>query len=191
MGGQCGWTDVTVVYYIESALSKVFNSLRMEKWVLFSSLWMILSVGNKCGAQKWGKAQMGKTGSVQKWFQVITKLVKKIKSSRYTYNPAQVEVPSGSDLWSNAHGEFPDKNYKFWDLVPVHNSMIRGHFGLRMVWSEVTSGWFILIRGGFKGTLVWSEKILSAIGSDQRPFRVNFCSFNFFTKRYQGKKAAL
>ena len=34
---------------------------------------------------------------------------------------------------SNAHGVFPDQNYRVWDLVPAHNSMIRGHFGLGMV----------------------------------------------------------
>ena len=34
---------------------------------------------------------------------------------------------------SNAHGVFPDQNCRVWDLVPAHNSMIRGHFGLGMV----------------------------------------------------------
>ena len=42
---------------------------------------------------------------------------------------------------SNTHGVFPDQNYRVWDLVRAHNSMIRGQFGLGMVWSEVTSVW--------------------------------------------------
>ena len=42
--------------------------------------------------------------------------------------------PSTSDQTkSNAHGVFPDQNCRVWDLVPAHNSMIRGHFGLGMV----------------------------------------------------------
>ena len=72
---------------------------------------------------------------------------------------------------SNAHGVFPDQNYRVWDLVPAHNSMIRGHFGLGMVWSEVTSvwGWYDqrslrcgdgMIRGHFGLGMVWSEVTL-------------------------------
>ena len=72
---------------------------------------------------------------------------------------------------SNAHGVFPDQNYRVWDLVPAHNSMIRGHFGLGMVWSDVTSvwGWYdqrslrsgdSMIRGHFGLGMVWSEVTL-------------------------------
>ena len=42
-----------------------------------------------------------------------------------------------------------------------------------MVWSQVISDWFGLIRGGFKRTLFWSGKILSAIGSDQTPYQAH------------------
>ena len=34
---------------------------------------------------------------------------------------------------SNAYGVFPNQNCRVWDLVRVHNSMTRGHFGLGMV----------------------------------------------------------
>ena len=83
---------------------------------------------------------------------------------------------------SNAHSVFPDQNYRVWDLVPAHNSMIRGHFGLGMVWSEVTSVWWWsdqrslrcgdgLIRGHFGLGMVWSE-VTSVWGwSDQRSLR--------------------
>ena len=75
---------------------------------------------------------------------------------------------TSDQIKSNSHGVFPDQNYRVWDLVLAHISMIRGHFGLGMVWSEVTSvwGWYDqrslqdgkgLIRGGFKRTLIWSE----------------------------------
>ena len=43
---------------------------------------------------------------------------------------------------SNAHRVFSDQNYRIWDLVRAHLSMIRGHFGLGMVWLEVFSGWY-------------------------------------------------
>ena len=45
---------------------------------------------------------------------------------------------------SNAHSVFPEKKYRVWDLVRAHNGMIRGHFGLGMARSEVTSvrGWY-------------------------------------------------
>ena len=80
---------------------------------------------------------------------------------------------------SNAHGVFPDQNYRVWDLVPPHNSMIRGHFGLGMVWSEVTSvwGWYDqrslrsgdgMIRGHFGLGMVWSEVTSGWEWSDQR-----------------------
>ena len=72
---------------------------------------------------------------------------------------------------SNAHGVFPDQNYRVWDFVPAHNSMIRSHFGLGMVWSEVISvwGWYDqrslrsgdgMIRGHFVLGMVWSEVTL-------------------------------
>ena len=91
---------------------------------------------------------------------------------------------------SNTHGVFTDQNYRVWDLVRAHKSMIIGHFGLGMVWSEVTSVWRWydqrwlqdengLIRCGVKRALVWSEKILSAIVSDQRPFQKEIFSFDF------------
>ena len=87
----------------------------------------------------------------------------------------QVEVSSSDHTNSNAHGVFPDLvyrvywfNYRVWYLVRAHNSLIRGHFGLGMVWLEVTSVWEWydkrslrsgdgMIRGWFKRTLVWSE----------------------------------
>ena len=83
---------------------------------------------------------------------------------------------------SNAHGVFPDQNYRVWDLVRAHNSMIRGQFGLGMVWSEVTSvwGWYDqrslrsgdgMIRGHFGLGMVWSE-VTSVWGwYDQRSLR--------------------
>ena len=85
---------------------------------------------------------------------------------------------------SNAHGVFPDQNYRVWDLVPAHNSMIRGHFGLGMVWSEVTSvwGWYDqrslrsgdgMIRGHFGLGMVWSEVTLVWGWYDQRQFRAH------------------
>ena len=72
---------------------------------------------------------------------------------------------------SSAHGVFSDQNYRVWNLVPAHNSMIRGHFGLGMVWSEVTSvwGWYDhrslrsgdgMIRGHFGLGMGWSEVTL-------------------------------
>ena len=80
---------------------------------------------------------------------------------------------------SNAHGVFPDQNYRVWDLVPAHNSMVRGHFGLGMVWSEVTSvwGWYDqrslrsgdgMIRDHFGLGMVWSEVTSGWEWSDQR-----------------------
>ena len=33
----------------------------------------------------------------------------------------------------NAHGVFPDHNYRVWVLVPDGNSLIRGHFRMGMV----------------------------------------------------------
>ena len=76
-------------------------------------------------------------------------------------------------ITSPAHGVFPDRNYRVWDLVRAHNSMIRGHFGLGMVWSEVTSvwGWYDqrslqsedgMIRCHFGLGMVWSEADSSA-----------------------------
>ena len=80
---------------------------------------------------------------------------------------------------SNAHGVFPDQNYRVWDLVPAHNSMIRGHFGLGMVWSEVTSvwGWYDqrslrsgdgMIRDHFGLGMVWLEVTSGWEWYDQR-----------------------
>ena len=107
---------------------------------------------------------------------------------------------------SNAHGVFPDQNYRVWDLVPAHNSMIRGHFGLGMVWSEVTSvwGWYDqrplrsgdgMIRGHFGLGMVWLEVTSGWEWSDQRRIqahislirdhfeRIFFLIFCFFTER--------
>ena len=86
------------------------------------------------------------------------------------------EVTS-NHIKSNAHGAFPDRNYRVWDLVRAHNSMIRGHFGLEMVWSEVTSVWGLSdqmrskahisrIRGDFELIWVWSETISKGIVFD-------------------------
>ena len=57
--------------------------------------------------------------------------------------------------------------------------MIRGHFGLGRYDHRALQDGNGLIRGGFKRTLGWSEKILSAIGSDQRPFRAEIFSSDF------------
>ena len=74
------------------------------------------------------------------------------------YFTNQVGVPSGSDLWSDKvlHTRCaPGPNYGVWDLIRAPNNMImydqrslrsgdgmiRGHFGLGMVWSEVSSFW--------------------------------------------------
>ena len=48
---------------------------------------------------------------------------------------------------SNAHGVFPDHNYRVCDLVPDGNGLIRGRFRMRMVWSGVSFG----------VGMVWSE----------------------------------
>ena len=81
---------------------------------------------------------------------------------------------------SNAHGVFPDHNYRVWELVRAHNSMIKGHFDLGIFWSELISGWDGLIRGRFKRTLVRSENISSAIGSDQNQAHFCFLFSDFF-----------
>ena len=86
-------------------------------------------------------------------------------------NPRLRCHPEVTSDQTNAHGVFPDQNYIVWDLVPAHNSMIRGHFGLGMVGSEVTSvwGWYDqrslwsgdgMIRGHFGLGMVWSELTL-------------------------------
>ena len=61
------------------------------------------------------------------------------------------------------------------------DGMIKGHSRVVMVWSEVISVWVGLIKNGFKRTLAWLEKILRAIGSDQRPFRKDYFSFNLLS----------
>ena len=111
--------------------------------------------------------------------------------------------------------------FRKWPLIrpsPTHTvcsqTKITGSeiwFGRTVVWSEVTSvwGWYDqrsfrdwngLIRSGFKRTLVWSEKIWSATGSDQIPFRAAFFSFDFLfflprdvgsAKRQQTKSSIL
>ena len=98
---------------------------------------------------------------------------------------------------SSADGVFPDQNYRVWDLVRAHNSMIRGHFGLGMVWSEVTSvwGWYDqrslqsgdgMIRGPFGLGMVWSEVNSGWGWSDQRRIQAhiglirNHFECNFF-----------
>ena len=87
----------------------------------------------------------------------------------------QVEVPSGSDLWSDQVQRtrcVPRLKLQGLGFVRVHNSMIRGHFGLGMAWSEVTSGWewsdqrriqahISLIREDFERNWVWSDTISS------------------------------
>ena len=98
-------------------------------------------------------------------------LSRQMKTVVNVWNTSQVEVPDGSDLWSDPSSTFPDQNYRVWDLVRAQNIMIRGHFWMITIWSEVISVWVGLIKGRFKRTSVWSEKILSAIGSDQRTFR--------------------
>ena len=87
-----------------------------------------------------------------------------------------------------------------WPLIrqsPTHTVCSQTKFKGSGIWlertilrSEITSiwGWYDqwslpdgngLIRGGFKRTIVWSEKILSPIGSDQSPFRAEVFSFEF------------
>ena len=55
----------------------------------------------------------------------------------------------------NAHGVFPDHNYRVWVLVPDGNSLITGHFRMRMVSDQrsVPDG-NGLIRGQFRMGIV-------------------------------------
>ena len=86
-------------------------------------------------------------------------------------------------LKSDVHGVVSDQNNRVWEFLRAHKRLDNG---LIFVWSEVTFVWVCLFRGRFKGTLVRSEKISSAIGSDQRPshapFLIRFFVF-FFTER--------
>ena len=79
---------------------------------------------------------------------------------------------------ANADGVFTEQNYRVWDLFRAHNSMIRGHFNLGMVWSEVTSawGWYgqrslrpgdAMIRGDFGLGMIWPEVTSGWEWSDQ------------------------
>ena len=112
---------------------------------------------------------------------------------------SRVGVPDGSDLWLDPSPTLPlcfqtkttgsgiwFERTKVWSEVTSiwgwsgqrsltsGDGLIRSHFWIIMAWSEVISVWVSVIRGGFKRSLVWSEKILSAIGSDLRPFRTHF-----------------
>ena len=69
---------------------------------------------------------------------------------------------------SNAHVVFPDQNYRVWDLDRAHNGMIRGHFGLGMVWSESLRSGDRMIRGHFGLGIVWSEVTSVWAWHDQR-----------------------
>ena len=87
------------------------------------------------------------------------------KSLNKTFD-SQVEVPSGSELYSDQVRRtrcVPRQKLQNSGIIPL-NSMIRGHFDLGMVWSGVTSVWGLygqrspqdgngLIRGEFKRTL--------------------------------------
>ena len=94
-------------------------------------------------------------------------------------------MPSGRELWSDQVQQtrcVHTPKLQVWVLVRAHNSMIRGHFGLGMVWLEVTSVWGCygrrslrsgdaMIRGHFGLGVLWSE-VTSVWGCyDQRSLR--------------------
>ena len=109
------------------------------------------------------------------------------------YHTSQVEVPSGSDLWSDQvqlarcvprpklQGLGFGSSAQWYDQRSLRSGdgMIRGHFVLGMVWSEVTSVWEWydrrslrsgdgMIRGHFGLGMVWSEVTSGWEWSEQR-----------------------
>ena len=130
----------------------------------------------KIEASIWEREEKGKRGVVGSWWENIVISWWFLGNehncvvSRLRCHP---EVTSDHTK-SNAHGVFPDENYRVWDLFRAHSSMIRGNFGLRSVWWEVTSvwGWYDqrsirsgddIIRGQHLGMgMVWLEAESSA-----------------------------
>ena len=71
---------------------------------------------------------------------------------------SQVEVPFGSDFWSDA---IPTHMVCFSRTKlqgsGAHNSMVRGHFPMVVVWSEVICVWDSLIRGALSNALKYDQ----------------------------------